>query len=131
MTERTNRDADQKWDDLITRALQEPGDEGLPPGFAAMVATRAEAAAEAPSDRPERWMQGAFVAGLALATLALFGSDLAALLQAIVAGGDSGPSAAIGWSGAIAVCLALTLVVEIWATNRLFRQQRALRQSGA
>ena len=70
MTEPTERDADQKWNDLITRALAPPVDRALPSGFAAMIAARAEAATQATIDRRERVIQAALFACLALTALA-------------------------------------------------------------
>ena len=118
MTEPTDRDAEQKWNDLITRALAPPVDRALPSGFAAMVAARAEAATQATIDRRERVIQAALFACLALTALAGFGPDLLALLDHITAGTTDGRSAVMQWSAAIAVCLAVTLVVDLWMRER-------------
>jgi hypothetical protein len=118
MTEQTRRDADQEWNHLITRALREPVDDALPPGFAATVAARADAATQTTLHRDERWIQGALVACLALVALAGFGPDLVAQLGHIAVRTAGGPPAALQWSGAIGVCLVLTLLVEIWTRTR-------------
>jgi hypothetical protein len=118
MTERTHRDADQEWNHLITRALREPLDDALPPGFAATVAECADAATQATLERGERLIQGALFACLALVALVGFGPDLVALLRRIAVGTTGGLSATIQWSGAIGVCLVLTLLIEIWTRMR-------------
>jgi len=128
MTERTHRDADQEWNHLITRALREPVDDALPPGFAATVAARADAAAQT-LDRGERLIQGALFACLALVALVGFGPDLVALLRHIVIGTTGGPSAAIQWSGAIGVCLVLTLLVDMWTRRRHAARHRVAPRS--
>jgi hypothetical protein len=118
MTERTHRDADQMLNHLITRALREPEDDALPPGFAATVAARADAATQTTLDRGERLIQGALFACLAVVALVGFGPDLVALLRHIAIRTTGGLSAIIQWSGAIGVCLVLTLLVEIWTQTR-------------
>ena len=125
MTERTHRDADQEWNHLITRALREPVDDALPPGFAATVAARADAATQTTLDRGEQLIQGALVACLALVALIGFGADLVALLRHIARGTTGGLSATVQWSGAIGVCLVLTLLVEIWTRTRHAARHRA------
>jgi hypothetical protein len=120
MTERTNRDGDneERIDRLIALALREPADDALPPAFAAMVAARTEAAAQAAVEWKERLIQGAFVACLALTALAGFGPDIVALLGRSDVGTRGGPSAAVQWSLAIGACLAVTLLVEMWTRGR-------------
>ena len=120
MTERTNRDGDQqeRIDRLIALALREPVDDALPPAFAAMVAARTEAATQAAVEWKERLIQGAFFACLALTALAGFGNDVVALLGRSEPGTPGGPSVAIQWSLAIGVCLAVTLLVDMWTRGR-------------
>jgi hypothetical protein len=110
---------------LITRILREPMEDTLPAHFATMVAARADAATQATADRRDRWFHGALFASLALAALGGVSLDLAAALRAIVMHTNSRPSAGIRWAVAIAVCLAVTLVIEIRATEVLSRPRSA------
>jgi hypothetical protein len=120
MTERTNRDGDhqERIDRLIALALREPAGDALPPAFAAMVAARTDAATQAAVEWKERVIQGAFFACLALTALVGFGPDVVALLGRSDVGTPGGPSAAIQWSLAIGVCLAVTLLVDMWTRGR-------------
>lgn len=154
MTDRSNRDAGQEWIDqeqavrderlgmkpagtgarvvqyrLIDRVLREPMNEAVPPGFAAMVAARVEAATAAAVDRNERVIQGTLVACFALTALVGFGPDLVALLGHVAMGTTGGRSGAIQWSVAISVCLTLTLLVDIWTRGRYPARHRVAPRS--
>ena len=131
MTERTDHDAAQeRIDRLIARALREPSDDALPPGFAAMVAARAEAEAQATVDWKEQLLQGALFSFLTLTALVGFGPDFIALYGRNAAGTTAGLSAAIQWSIAITVCLAVTLFVDMWTRGRHAARHRVAPGSG-
>ena len=101
---------------LIARVLREPVEEALPPGFAAMVSARSEAASRVADDKRELWTQWALFALFVVGALAGFAGDLVALVRSIVvSAGADGPAEPVRWAAAIGACLALTLLVEIRA----------------
>jgi hypothetical protein len=110
---------------LIARVLREPVEDALPVNFAELVAARADAASHAAADRRDSRIQGTLVALLGLAAIGGYANDFAASLRHVVASqGDAHVTAAVQWAGAIGLCLALTVAIEVWTTVYHGRQRR-------
>jgi hypothetical protein len=100
---------------LIARVLREPMAESLLPEFAAMVATRAEAATRAAAIRREERMHQVVLTLFAAVLFAGFSGDVVRLFRQVGVNQGSGPTA-VAWATAIGVCLLITLVIDIGPT---------------
>lgn len=107
---------------LIARALRQPPIGSLPESFAAETAARIEAMSGTMSDGVEMWLQRALFTLLLVtgtATAVVFGGEwLTALVSRVFALGHSGPGTAGDWIVAVAVCLTLSLAIEVGLRRR-------------
>jgi hypothetical protein len=110
---------------LIARALRQPPIGSLSESFAAETAAQIEAMNSAISDSVEIWLQRALLTLLLVtgtATAVIFGGEwLTALVSRVFALGHSGPGKAGDWIVAVAVCLTLSLGVELGLRRRQLR----------
>jgi hypothetical protein len=104
---------------LIARVLSEPVDVPIPADFAAAVAARVETAAQPADDPFDRWFQRGLFPLLALAAIVFVTRALAAPTHA----GDLRMVTAVQWAYAIGVCIALSLLIEIWTTSSARHEQ--------
>jgi hypothetical protein len=106
---------------LLARLLAEPVEPSLPDNFAALVAGRAEAASDMADERFELWIQRVLLTVLTLTGLALFGGDAVMWLRSAFVS-DAGradelrAAATARWALAVGVCIALSLLIELWTS---------------
>ena len=86
-------------------------DDGVPTGFAAMAAARAEVTMQPVDDPFDRSFQRGLAGLLALAIIFVAGD-----LLPLTSGDDLRAIPAVQWAYAIGACIALSFLIDIWTT---------------
>ena len=120
---------------FITRLLSKPVEHSLPDNFAALVAERAEAASETAGVRFGLWVQRLLLAVLTMTGLAFFGANLVVWLQSAFLGDAGQPddlrtAATARWAITIGVCIAVSLLIELWTSHVRAAENGSQRRKG-